>query len=133
MKRWGMFGLLGGWLLCAALVGCQGPPPPKLAPVRGQVKFKQKPLVGATVCFVPDFNKGNRNGQQATGQTDKDGSFTLETYPHGQGVMPGFYRVTCIVFGGVAVPQKYRNAMNTPLIIEVSDQGNENLVFNLTD
>ena len=60
-------------------------------------------LSGATVCFIPDITKGNRDGQQATGQTAEDGSFTLQTYPHGEGVMPGYYKVTCVVFGGVAV------------------------------
>ena len=101
-------------------------------PVDGQVKYKQRPLSGATICFIPDITKGNRNGLQATGQTTADGSFTLQTYPHGDGVMPGFYKVTCTVFGGVALPQKYRNATQTPLTAEVKE-GNDHLLFNLTD
>ena len=116
----------------ASLSGCQGPAPPKLVPVGGQVKYKQRPLSGATICFIPDITKGNRDGLQATGQTTPDGSFTLQTYPHGDGVMAGFYKVTCTVFGGVAVPQKYRNATQTPLAVEVKE-GNDHLLFNLTD
>jgi hypothetical protein len=118
--------------LGASLLGCQGPAPPNLVPVGGQVKYKQRPLSGATICFIPDITKGNRNGLQATGQTTQDGSFTLQTYPHGDGAMVGFYRVTCIVFGGVAVPQKYRNATQTPLVVEVKE-GNDPFLFNLTD
>lgn len=118
--------------LWASLWGCQGPAPPKLVPVVGQVKYKQRPLSGATVCFIPDFTRGNRDGLQATAQTAEDGSFRLQTYPHGDGAMVGVYRVTCIVFGGVALPQKYRNAMQTPLVIEVKE-GNDPLLFNLTD
>ena len=128
VREWILFALLA-----ASLSGCQDPVTPKLVPVQGQVKFKQRPLSGATVCFIPDFNKGNRDGLQATGQTAEDGSFTLQTYPHGDGVMPGYYRVTCITFGGVPVPQKYRNAMQTPLIIEVKQPGNDHLLLNLTD
>jgi hypothetical protein len=89
-------------------------------------------LSGATICFIPDITKGNRDGLQATGQTAQDGSFTLQTYPHGDGAMVGFYKVTCIVFGGVAIPQKYRNAMQTPLAVEVKE-ANDPVVFNLTD
>src|SRR5438128_2343019 len=109
------------FLFCAGLSACQGPAAPKLVPVAGQVKYKQRPLSGATICFIPDITKGNRDGQQATGQTAQDGSFTLQTYPHGDGAMVGFYKVTCIVFGGVALPQKYRNATQTPLIVEVKE------------
>jgi hypothetical protein len=121
------------WLpVWASLLGCQGPPAPKLVPVSGQVKYKQRPLSGATICFVPDITKGNRDGLQATAQTAQDGSFTLQTYPHGDGAMVGFYRVTCIVFGGVAIPQKYRNATQTPLVVEVKES-TDPLLFNLTD
>jgi hypothetical protein len=120
-------------LLFASLSGCQGPAAPKLVPIQGQVKFKQRPLSGATICFVPDFAKGNRKGYQATGRTAADGSFKLETYPYGEGAMVGFYKVTCIVFGGVALPQKYRNPTRTPLAVEVREEGNNPLVFNLID
>src|SRR5260370_25677419 len=98
----------------ASLSGCQGPAPPKLVPVHGQVKYKQRPLSGATICFIPDITKGNRDGLQATAQTVEDGSFTLQTYPHGDGVMPGFYKVTSIVFGGLAGSHKTNNAHPTP-------------------
>ena len=119
--------------LCMNLGACQGPAAPTLVPVAGQVKYKQRPLSGATICFIPDITKGNRNGMQATGQTTADGSFTLQTYPHGDGIMPGFYKVTCTIFGGVALPQKYSNATQTPLVIEVKDQGNDHLLLNLAD
>ncbi len=127
------YGLVCLFALLASLSGCQGPAAPKLLAVHGQAKYKQRPLSGATICFIPDITKGNRDGLQATGQTAEDGSFTLQTYPHGDGVMPGFYKVTCIVFGGVAVPQKYRNATQTPLVVEVKEQGNDHLFLNLTD
>jgi hypothetical protein len=120
-------------MVCAALSGCESPAAPKLVPIHGQVKYKQRPLSGATICFVPDFNRGNRNGLQATAQTAEDGSFTLQTYPHGDGAMAGFYKVTCIVFGGVSLPQRYRNPTLTPLAVAVKEENNNPLVFNLTD
>src|SRR5712692_1891378 len=132
MKSFARYMLMVLIPFCASLSACQGPGAPKLVPVAGQVKYKQRPLSGATICFIPDITKGNRDGLQATGQTTQDGSFTLQTYPHGDGAVLGFYRVTCIVFGGVAVPQKYRNATQTPLVVEVKE-GNDPLLFNLTD
>jgi hypothetical protein len=97
------------------------------------VKYKQKPVPGATICFIPDITKGNRDGLQATGQTAEDGSFTLQTYPHGDGAMVGSYKVICIVFGGIAIPQKYRNPTQTPLAADVKEPGADHLVFVLTD
>lgn len=133
MKSMPVHGLVCWSLLCASLSGCQRDTGPQLVPVNGQVKYKQRPLSGATICFVPDFAKGNRKGLQATGQTAEDGSFTLQTYPYGDGAMVGYYKVTCIIFGSVTLPQKYRNPTLTPLAVEVKEQGNEPLVFNLTD
>jgi hypothetical protein len=97
------------------------------------VKYKQKPVPGATICFIPDITKGNRDGLQATAQTAEDGSFTLQTYPHGDGAMVGSYKVICIVFGGIAIPQKYRNPTQTPLTAVVKEPGADHLVFVLAD
>ncbi len=130
IPRWGMLCVL---TLCMSLTGCQGPAPPRLVPVRGQVKYKQRPVKGATICFVPDITRGNRDGLQATCQTAEDGSFTLQTYPHGEGAMVGSYKVICIVFGGIDIPQKYRNPTQTPLVAVVKEPGNEQLVFSLVD
>jgi hypothetical protein len=133
MKLIPVHGLVCFALLAAGSSGCQDPVAPKLVPVQGLVKFKQRPLRGATICFIPDITKGNRDGLQATAQTTEDGAFTLQTYPHGDGLMPGWYKVTCIVFGGVALPQKYRNATQTPLLIEVKRLGDEHVLLNLAD
>jgi hypothetical protein len=127
---WGLLGLLP---LCLILAGCQGPAPPKLVPVRGHVQYRQRPVKGATICFIPDITNGNREGLQATGQTGEDGSFTLQTYPHGEGAMVGSYKVICIVFGGITVPQKYRNPTLTPLAAVVKEPGIDHLVFALAD
>jgi hypothetical protein len=97
------------------------------------VKYKQQPLKGATLCFVPDLGRGNRDGLQATGQTAEDGSFTLQTYPHGPGVMVGSYKVICIVYGGPKIPQIYRDPTQTPLAVVVKEPGIDDLILALSD
>jgi hypothetical protein len=133
MKHITVHSLVCWLLLCVSFSGCQGPAPPKLVPVHGVVKYQKRPLSGATICFVPDFARGNHKERQATGQTAADGSFTLQTYPYGEGAMVGFYKVTCIVFSGVKPPRKYRDSTLTPLAIEVKEPGEEQLLLNLGD
>jgi hypothetical protein len=59
--------------------------------VGGKVTLDGKPLAGATVSFVPiDENKGRSAG----GKTDNDGNFELTTFTHGDGALPGEYKVT---------------------------------------
>jgi hypothetical protein len=119
--------------LAAGLAGCQKPISAELVPVQGKVFYKQKPLANATVCFIPDGSKGNTRGLQATAETDSDGSFTLETYPHGDGAVPGYYKVTCIMEGKNDLPKKYALMTKTPLTIEVPEGGSTSLEITLKD
>ena len=79
-------------LLFAALAlatGC-GDGRPARIPVSGTVTYRGKPLDGANVTFVP---KGSR---PASGQTDAQGRFTLQTFSSGDGVVAGDH-VVCVV------------------------------------
>ena len=80
--RLGALGVLAG-----ALASCSNGGP-KLHPVTGQVFYEDKPAVGAEVVFVP---VNGTEPHRPSGLVGKDGSFTLKTYPHGDGAMEGEY------------------------------------------
>jgi hypothetical protein len=58
------------------------------------------------------------------GQTDADGRFELRSPPHGEGVVPGRYKVTLQQYtGSPPLPARYGNVALTPLRIEVPKEG----------
>jgi hypothetical protein len=116
------------------VLGCGKPaPPPRLVAIKGRILYQNQPVKGATVTFIPDLKKGNRFGLGAEGKTGDDGSFTLQTYPHGQGAMSGWYKVTCMVLDPAAIPVKYRSLQDTTLAVEVPEAGVGNLTLTLED
>ena len=86
-------------LLCA---GCAGQ---TTTPVEGVVLLDGKPLVGATVQFVPQ-----EKGRDATGETDKSGQFVMSTFKPRDGVLPGSYKVVISPPTGLADPAHYASA-----------------------
>jgi hypothetical protein len=110
-------------LLAAALLGCRSEPALELAPVRGRVSLGGKGLSHATVQLMPDETKGT-TAPTGAGQTDGDGGFEITTPPHGQGAVPGHYKVTVTAYSG-AVPQRYADPIKTPLSIEIPAAGLE--------
>src|SRR5579885_1203413 len=88
LPRWA---LIGGVLLCVA-AGCGGRSKP--VKVSGVLTWDDgKPVEGATVMFIPQFDKG----RQASGFTGKDGSFDLTTFNAGDGAIPGEYKVVVTI------------------------------------
>ena len=85
--------LIGPWLLLVvlSLAGCSEP---KFYPVRGKViVFGVGPLKSGEVRFRP------RNNPRliASGPIQKDGSFSLSTPGHGEGVLEGDVQAAVIV------------------------------------
>lgn len=128
MRRTIALGLLV--LLAPLSSGCGGGP--KRTPVRGRVLYADgRPVTAASVCFTPDAAKGN-NGQLATGLLQRDGTFVLRTYPHGDGALIGAYKVTISL--GRGTPRKlakYTRVKDTPFQIEVPPEGLSDLVLTL--
>lgn len=62
---------------------------PTTYPVAGTVKYKSKPVDGATVTFYLTDGKGS-----AVGSTGPDGSFTLSSFRPGDGAVAGNYKVS---------------------------------------
>ena len=69
-----------------AIVGCSSGI--TLLPVSGQVTLDDKPVAGAAVLFQPVAG-----GPAASGVTDADGNYTLET-ANRKGAVPGEHKVT---------------------------------------
>lgn len=75
-------------ILAVGLVGCgtgSG-----LVKVRGTVTLDGQPLPNALVTFISKSGEG----VTATGTTNAQGEFVMQTYKPGDGVKPGEYKVT---------------------------------------
>jgi len=75
-------------LLIAGVVGC-GKSGPETAPVSGKVTVDGKVVAGAAVMFLPIAG-----GRPATGVTDAEGVFRLETFKDFDGAVLGDHTVT---------------------------------------
>ena len=78
-----------GLALYLGLCGCGGS---KTIKVKGNVTFDGKPLPNSVVKFFPT----KEGGREATGVTDGNGAFQLETFSHADGALPGDYKVTVV-------------------------------------
>ena len=74
--------------VAAMLSGC-GDAGPHMAPVSGVVTLDGSPVANAAVMFVPEGG-----GRPATGLTDEEGKFSLETMKPGDGALVGKHQVT---------------------------------------
>jgi hypothetical protein len=80
-----------GFAIAVATVGCSQP---KFYPVRGKViVFAVGPLTKGEIRFRPV----SRPNLVAAGQIQKDGTFSLSTLEHGEGVLEGDCQVAIIV------------------------------------
>jgi hypothetical protein len=127
----------------AAGVGCGGSG--NLVKTVGLVTLDGKPVEGATVTFHPEAEKG----RAATGLTDGDGVFHLQTFAEADGAFPGEYKVTVIKTETMAgpssasgpeqmmktmfnrstkkrsslLPKEYADVSKTPLRVHVPHEG----------
>ena len=81
-------GLLAG-ATCLVWGGCSGSDRPATVPVRGQVTFRGKPVVGATITFLCDGAP-----RPAVGTTDAAGAYQLTTFEPNNGAVVGTHVVT---------------------------------------
>jgi hypothetical protein len=111
-------------LLFALLVGTVGcERGPALVPVTGKVTFQGKPIVPGAVFIEPDDGPDG-TVLRASGLLQLDGSFALRTYPHGQGAMPGTYRLY-LQLGHGTKPElaAFTDVMRSPLTVVVPEEG----------
>tara|TARA_R110002111_G_scaffold191869_2_gene258212 strand:- start:26446 stop:26913 length:468 start_codon:yes stop_codon:yes gene_type:complete len=132
--------------LMLGLTGCGGAAAtetlPTTVPVAGVVTLDGKPLVSATVTFVP---RGATKGVECVGFTDESGKYTLTQIRGAEGAPPGEYRVVINHFvksdgtpvkidGGEApanvgadeaLPAIYSDFTNSILSAQVTEAGGE--------
>jgi hypothetical protein len=94
-----------------------------MAPVKGRVTFKGRPVAEAYVTFSPGprFDGDKEPGKPATGQTTADGQFVLSTYKPYDGALIGKHRV--VVFLDDTNPTKCKR--NKRFEVEVKPGTND--------
>jgi len=104
---------------------------PKLVKVNGKITFNGQPLTAGSINFHPastnTFTKDNPSSI-----LQEDGSFTMKTFPYGDGVSPGEYKITLapqlasrISLPNLAYPEK------TNANIIVPETGLENYILDI--
>ena len=123
------------WILLAlvflcpiGLTGC-GDDRPRLVEVTGRVTFKGEPLTAGSIHFHPDSaNSFQKDSPSSLLQLD--GSFNVKTFPYGDGVPLGTYKVTLSpqLCARIELPI-YGDVAQTPWTIEVTETGVKGHVF----
>ena len=113
---------------------------PPTAPVTGKVTYQGQPVSNGLVTFHP------ANGSKpASGQTGKNGEFTLSTFEREDGAVFGKHKVTIKAYQEgqdvslvpadkltYAVPKKYVDEATTSLEVEVK-KGSNDIALELKD
>jgi hypothetical protein len=116
-------------VVLTAFAGCGRTP--KLVAVTGKVSHQGKAVTGGSVWFHPEEGSAS-GGERMSGQLQIDGSFTVRTFPHGDGILPGRYRVTLSPdLAGRAGAPRYGRVLETPWTVEVPDNGLADLVLEI--
>ena len=126
-------GVLGICSLAISLsLGCsRGPEPPLLVPVTGKVQANGEPVTAGAIYFHPD-EANSFQGDKPSSLLQVDGSFSVKTYPFGDGVPPGEYKVTLSPeLASRLKKAKYGKPDQTPWTIEVTYQGVNDHVFEI--
>ena len=109
-------------------VGC-GDEKPKLVSVSGKVTFKNQPLTAGSVFFHPDAANGYTKDVPSS-LLQLDGAFTMKTFPFGEGIAPGKYKVTLApeLANRIGKPS-YADPAKTPWTVDVPDAGLPDKLF----
>jgi len=94
-------------LTLVALAGCAESFPDTIR-VRGTVTHQGKPVAG-TITFHPAAPPGGQLYRPAVGVLAEDGTYQLQSFRHGDGIMPGEYAVVIESYeGGPSADEPYR-------------------------
>ncbi|QDV71939.1 hypothetical protein [Botrimarina mediterranea] len=122
---------------CVVMSGCGSTQ--ELAPVRGKVTYKGKPLTTGVVMFQP------LSGPPARGRIQPDGTFELEMLGEGAGAPLGTNRVrvssrepsadtaTETALGKLLIPKRYTDFATSGLTVEVAADRTEPYLIELED
>lgn len=129
-----LLGKLAAAALLVALIaaaGCGGPKAPTLVSVTGKVQMNGQPLTAGSVIFYPEAANEYKDDKPSS-LLQLDGSFTMKTYPFGDGVPLGKYKVTLApeLAKRVGKPQ-YADPKQTPWQIDVPAAGLTDQLFDV--
>lgn len=125
-------GLLLGLGFVLVVVGC-GNDQPKLVEVTGRVTLAGKGLTAGSITFHPTAENSFQSDTPSS-QLQLDGSFRMRTWPWGDGVPPGDYRVTLSPeLAGRIDRVRYGDVGTTPLSITVSQGALEGYEFRVDE
>jgi hypothetical protein len=107
----------------SVFIGCASEAKPKLVTVTGTVTMQGKSLTAGSINFYPDSTNGYTKDKPSS-LLQLDGSFTMKTFPFGDGVPPGKYKVTLAPELATRVKKpKYGKSEETPWSVEVPESG----------
>jgi hypothetical protein len=123
--------------IAAACCGGCGRSTLEVAPVKGKVLLDKRPLTKGGVVTLPLAGRG------AHGVIQPDGTFELSTYGNGDGASLGPHKVAVAAYEGEAmgpeadrgkllVPKHYTNPESSGLTIEVTEDGPNEPVIELS-
>ena len=110
-------------LALLTLAGCTGEERPTLVPVTGYVTVDGDPVTAGSIIFHPGEGNAYMKDKPSS-LLQLDGSFTMKTFPFGEGVSPGPYKVTLApeLANRVGQPE-YADPKTTPWSIDVPETG----------
>lgn len=123
------FGAILIAILAISSGGCGKSGKPTLVPAIGEVMFKGEPLTAGSVIFFPDESVDYQNDRPSS-MLQVNGSFTMKTYPFGDGVSPGKYKV-CLnppLANAIKSP-RYGDPKTTPWEVEIPDTGDKGIIL----
>lgn len=117
-------------VMVLGIVGC-GESPPKLVSVTGKVQMKNQPVTAGSIIFHPSETNAFAKDKPSS-LLQLDGSFTMKTFPFGDGVSIGKYKVTVSpeVANRYGKPL-YADPLQTPWSVEIDANGKSDLVFEI--
>ncbi len=109
--------------------GCGSSNRPTLVPVTGKALMQGQPLTAGAIIFHPDAGNGFQEDKPSS-LLQMDGSFTIKTFPFGDGVPPGKYVVTLApeLASRIKRPE-LSDPKKSPWKIDVPDEGVRDKVF----
>ncbi len=127
-----------GWLTVFLIIsviasgsGCGGDQPP-LVPVTGKVTMAGRPLTAGSILLHPDAANAFQKDKPSS-LLQVDGSFEIRTFPYGDGVPPGKYKVTLAPELATRIGRPdYADPAKTPWHIDVPDAGLADQTFDVT-
>jgi hypothetical protein len=113
-------GILLGLLLLLCTAGCSKGP--RLVEVTGTVQHQGKAVLGGSLWF--HSTDPSYKGEKSSCLLGEEGTFVMKTYPWGQGVPVGEYKITLDpALAGRLLKPEYGDVNKTPWSIEVTSEG----------